>query len=243
MQAGGYHEPPVVVAPKHRRPVVTQPKETVQQVELPFRMELKRSRKQRLEVDFNGKTSVQVYDGATGWLLRPYLNRNDYEPFTAEQAKAVSEEADLDGYLIDYAAKGTTVALVSTEKVGGRDNYKLKLTLKNGYSLHVWVDAQTYLETKMDGTPRRLDGEYRPVEVYLSDYRSVNGVMVPFQLETKVNYVPYGSRQPKTFSEKITIENVTVNRNLDDSAFTKPKSEVAAGAPQPLTPKSTSVSR
>ena len=38
----------------------------------------------------------------------------------------------------------------------------------------------------MDGSPRRLDGKYHPVETYLSDYRSVDGLMIPHVLETSV---------------------------------------------------------
>jgi hypothetical protein len=236
MQAGGNNRPAVpIVAVKRGRPIA-QPK-PVAQTELPFRMDLKRSRKLRLELDFNGKTSVQVYDGTNGWMLRPYLNRNDYEPYSDEQTKAASEQADLDGPLVDYAAKGTAIELAAIEKVDGRDNYKLKLTLKNGYSFHVWIDAQTFLETKIEGTPRRLDGQYRPVEVYLRDYRAVNGLQIPHVLETKVQTTPTpGARVTKTIAETITIDKVAVNPKLDDALFVKPKSEVATSASHPLTP-------
>src|SRR5437764_10089078 len=40
------------------------------QVQLPFRLEMKRPSKSRLEIDFAGKTAVQVYDGQQGWKLR-----------------------------------------------------------------------------------------------------------------------------------------------------------------------------
>ena len=103
-----------------------------QQVQLPFKLEMKRPHKSRLEIEFAGKTAVQVYDGANGWKLRPYLNRNDAEPFTAEEAKSESNKADMEGPLVDYAAKGTQVALEGTESVEGHNAYKLKLTLKNG---------------------------------------------------------------------------------------------------------------
>ena len=38
-------------------------------------MELKRPRKMRFELQFNGQTAVQVFDGANGWKLRSFLNR------------------------------------------------------------------------------------------------------------------------------------------------------------------------
>jgi len=237
MEAGGNNRQ-ALPTPGGRRGVQAAPPRPTAQVELPFKMELKRSRKLRIELEFKGQTAVQVYDGANGWMLRPYLNRTDYEPYTAEQAKAASEQSDLDGPLVDYAAKGNAVELTGMEKVDDRDNYKLKVTLKNGYSFHVWIDARTFQETKMEGTPRRLDGQYRPVEIYMSDYRQVNGVLIPFVLETRVRWtetVP-GRKQAQTVTERITIDNVVVNPKLDDSLFSKPKSEVAANAPHNMNP-------
>jgi len=91
---------------------------------------MKRPRKSRFEVDFAGKTAVQVYDGQHGWKLRPYLNRDDVEAFTADEAKSEASKADLEGPLVDYAAKGTQIALEGIEPVDGHNAYKLKLTLK-----------------------------------------------------------------------------------------------------------------
>jgi hypothetical protein len=233
MEAGGNNRSTLPTPATHRGrlPVAQRP---TAQAELPFKMELKRGRKLRLELEFAGQTSVQVYDGKSGWKLRPFLNRSDYEPYTSEESKAASEQSDLDGPLVDYAAKGTTVSLAGVEKVDGHDNYKLKLTLSNGYSFHVWIDSQTFLETKMEGTPRRLDGEYRPVEIYFRDYQSTNGLQIPRVLETRVTTKPFGpnSKNAQTISEKITIDNVVVNPKLDDSLFTKPNAVVAAGTQQ-----------
>ena len=231
MEAGGNNRPTIALPGPHRKQQVAPPRPDAQ-VELPFKMELKRTRKLRVELQFNGQTSVQVYDGANGWKLRPFLNRSDYEPYTAEETKTASEQADLDGPLVDYTAKGTAIELASMEKVDNRDTYKLKLTLKSGYSFHVWIDAQTFLETKIEGTPRRLDGQYHPVEIYLRDYRPANGVLIPRVLETRVQAamtVP-SKKQPQSITERITIDNVVINPKLDDSLFTKPKSEIAADA-------------
>ncbi len=91
------------------------------QVQLPFVLEMKRPGKSRIEFEFAGKTAIQVYDGKQGWMKRPYLNRDDWEPFSAEQAKASAGQWDMDGPLFDYAAKGATVALEGVEKVAGQD--------------------------------------------------------------------------------------------------------------------------
>jgi hypothetical protein len=204
----------------------------VEEVQLPFVMELKRPRKMRFELQFNGQTAVQVYDGVNGWKLRPFLNRLQVEPYTAEETKISSMQADLDGPLVDYAAKGTRLELAGTEKVEGRDTYKLKLTMKNGQAIHVWIDAQTFLEAKIEGQPRRLDGTPHPVEVYFRDYRPVNGLQIPYLMETHVLPVAktaLGFRDTPVPAEKAMIETVQINPPLLDSQFVKPDVNQAGG--------------
>lgn len=189
------------------------------QVQVPFRLEMKRPRKSRVEIDFAGSTAVQVYDGTNGWKLRPFLNRNDVEPFTAEEAKASNALGDMEGPLIDYAAKGTKVTLEGVEAVGGRNAYKLKLTLKEGTTRQIWVDAQSFLDVKIEGAPRRMDGRMHNVYVHQTDFRSTQGIMLPFAYDTTVEGYP----QP----HRMTIQTAAVNPKLDDSRFEKPQPTAA----------------
>ncbi len=233
--AGGNRRSPVPVAPEGKK-VSTLPTDPrpAEEVQLPFRMEMQRPRKQRLEIDFYGKTAVQIFDGAKGWKLRPYLNRLEVEPFTADELKSASMQSELDGPLVDYAAKGTRIELDGMDKVENRDTYKLKLTMKDGHSNYLWIDAQTFLEAKIEAQPRRLDGIDHPVEVYYRDYRLVNGLQVPFVLETKVLPVAGATPRVRSFDntplpiEKIVIDKVEVNPKLDASLFVKPEVQTAS---------------
>jgi hypothetical protein len=189
--------------------------ETDKQVQLPFKLAMERPHKSRLELEFAGKTALQVYDGTNGWKVRPFLNRNEVEPFTAAEAKSEAGKPDLDGPLVDYAAKGTKVELEAMEPVEGHDAYKLKLTAKSGDVQHIWIDAQSFLDVKVEGSPRRMDGRMHSVWVYQRDFRSVQGLMIPFVLETAVDGY-HGTH-------KVLIEKVTVNAKLDDASFSKPR--------------------
>jgi len=209
------------------------PTRPAEEVQLPFLMELARPRKMRFELEFNGQTAVQVFDGTNGWKLRPYLGRKVVEPYTADEMKTSSIQADLDGPLVDYAAKGTKIELGGMEKVEDRDTYKLKLTMKNGNSIHVWIDALTFLEAKIEGQPRRLDGTDHPVEVYFRDFRPVSGLQIPFVLETKVLSVgknALGLPDPPVPPERINVEKVVVNPKFDEALFTKPQIGVSSNA-------------
>jgi outer membrane lipoprotein-sorting protein len=201
-----------------------------QKLELPFLLEMKRPRKSRLELKFAGQTAVQVYDGVHGWKLRPYLGRNDVEEYTAEELKEAASQSDLDGPLIDSAAKGNKVALEGMEKVRDRDTYRLKITLPNSQVRRVWVDAQTFLDVKIEGLPRRLDGKLHPVEIAFGDYRSVHGLMIPCLLETTVREaakIPGKGLALQDVTSKIVIENVVWNPQLADSRFAKPQADGA----------------
>jgi len=146
--------------------------------------------------------------------MRPFLNRNDVEPFSEEEKQRVVHQDDLDGPLIDYAAKGSTLELEGTELVEGKPNYRLKVTRKDGYARRIWIDGATFLESKIEGNPRRLDGRMRRVENYLRDYRKVGDVLIPFVSEAKVETAP----QTRT----MTVDKVVLNPQLEDRLFGKP---------------------
>ena len=185
------------------------------QVLLPFTLDMKRPHLSRLEIVFDGTTAVQVYDGTQGWKVRPFLNRTDVEPFTADETRsAEAAREELEGPLVDYAAKGTKVELEKVEAVEGNQAYKLKLTLKSGTVRHVWIDAKSFLDVKMDGVPRRMDGKMHDVYVYQRDFRKVEGVTIPFVVETTVAGYPD--------THKMLVEKAAVNPKLDDALFTKP---------------------
>lgn len=215
---------------KNNAPMAASPR-LAQEAQLPFTLEMERPRRMRLEIQFKGQTAIQVYDGANGWKVRPYLNRMEVENFSEDELHKAALQADLDGPLVDCDAKGTKVELEGTEKVEDKDAFKLKLTMKDGHTQHVWIDAKTFLEAKIEGTPRRLDGLEHPVEIYYRDYRTVDGLQIPFVLETKVLPVanaPKGVRPANFPAEKIVIEKVEVNPKLDASLFSKPVVQTAS---------------
>src|SRR5258708_6068494 len=194
---------------------------------LPFVLKEKRTRKSRLEIVFKDQTSVQVYDGTQGWKVRPFLNRNEVETFTPAEIKSAAAEQDLDGPLVDYAAKGTQIAVAGTETVEGHPAYKLKLTLRNGDKRMLWVDAGSFLELKIEGEPRKLDGKLHKVAVYFRDYKTEHGLTTPRLQETAIE----GVKQ----TYKMTITRVAVNEPLDDALFQKPQL-AALAAPVPKKP-------
>lgn len=196
-------------------------------VQLPFVMALKRPRMSRLEIEFGGSTALQVYDGTSGWKVRPFLGRVQVEQFTPQELQIAAEQGALDGLLIDHDAKGIKVELAGADKVEGNDAYKLNVTLKDGQTRYLWVDAKSFLEVKIEGAPRKLNAKMRKVETYYRNYQSISGLMIPFGLETVVEDL-----RP---SRKVIIETVYLNPQLEATAFARPDVSgiKPVGAPRP----------
>jgi outer membrane lipoprotein-sorting protein len=182
-------------------------------VRLPYLIELRRPRQMRVELKVRDAIAVQVYDGAVGWKLRPYLCRHEVEPYNAYEQRLAQSQQELDGPLIDYASKGTRVEMAGMEPVDGRDAYKLKLTLKYGDQLTLWIDAQTFLDVRL-AVQHSFAGKERTVVTTMSDYRKVGNLMLPFTLEDRV--------AGAAMTQRIDIQQVSVNPTLPDSRFAKP---------------------
>lgn len=183
-----------------------------QGIEFPGKMEMKRPQKMRLEMTIQGKTMVQAYDGKTAWTIMPFLGSPDPQVMSADDAKDVVEQADMDGPLVDYKAKGHTVELIGKEDVDGSPAWKLKVTLKNGDVSYVYIDTETGLNVK-ETSKRKQQGSEVEIDSYLTNYKPIEGVLFPFAVENKVQGRSLG---------QFTIDSVKANVPLDDKLFEMP---------------------
>jgi outer membrane lipoprotein-sorting protein len=179
-------------------------------MEAPFVMEQKRPNSMRLEFTLQGMTGVQAFDGKAGWQLMPFSGRKEAEPLPEDALKQLEEQADFDGPLVDYKAKGHTLELVGKEKLEGSDVYKLKLTLKNGDIRYIYLDADQFLEVRTEGTTK-IRGTDVEGESTIGDYKEVGGLMIPHAVESGQK----GSPQKM----KMTIQKVELNVPIDDARF------------------------
>lgn len=182
---------------------------------LPFLLEMKRPDKTRFEVKTQGARSVRAFDGIRGWKLRAGSNGQPVvQPYSADELRFERDSGGIDGPLMDYHAKGIAVALDGIDEVEGRKAYRLNVTLPSGASHHVWIDAENFLDIKYDRTSRNLRGRSDNVAVYYRNYRSVEGVQVPFLIESGV--------EPGKATEKLVIERIALNAPLEDRLFARP---------------------
>jgi hypothetical protein len=180
------------------------------QIQLTFMQIKKRPDEVRTEASLQGMTQIEAYDGKEGWRVSPFFGRKDPERMSADDVKALVEDAEMDGPLVDWQAKGNAVEYLGTEDVDGTPAHKLKVTRKNGDVSFVYLDPDHFLEIRIF-TQRIRHGAYEEVETDLGDYEKAGGVFVPTSIE-------FG-RKGAPDKQRIIIDKVEANVPVDDTIF------------------------
>jgi len=195
-------------------------------------VELKRPGKLHMEVTIGEQTIIRIYNGrGSGWMVNPFAKNKEPVAMSGDDLRNITDESDFDGPLVDYQAKGNTVEAFGQDEVHGKPALRLKLTTKGGDARTYYFDAANFLLLKWEGT-RKAEGQETPVESFFSDYREVNGISYPFEIDTDspgTNYV-----------QKLTLVKIELNPQLDDARFSKPAEPAArpAASPAPAKPNS-----
>ncbi|MDQ3070450.1 MAG: outer membrane lipoprotein-sorting protein [Acidobacteriota bacterium] len=184
---------------------------STQGIELPMTIVSKRPNMMRQDMSFQGVSIVQAYDGTTAWAINPMAGSSEPAEVPGAVAESLKEQADFDGALLDYKAKGHTVELVGNEDLNGMKVHHLKLTKKTGKVQQYYIDAATGVEVKVVSEADLGAGPMK-IETEMSNYQSVEGIMVPMTIRQNA---PTG---PVT----ITFDKVEFNVALDDKVFKMP---------------------
>jgi len=181
--------------------------------EMPVTIQFNRPHSIRIETTLKGQKGVQAYNGEKAWGVRP--GSTDPEVFSEDDGgmsaateMLLKELSDLDSPVLNYQEKWKKVELAGKENVGGTEAYKLKLTPKEGYVRYVYVDSKNYLTTKTT----RQNPDFL-IETYYTDYKPVQGVMIPHSIESKIDQ--------QTFN-RLTLDKVEGGAALNDSLFKMP---------------------
>jgi hypothetical protein len=186
------------------------------QIELAYLQIKKRPDEVRTEASLQGMTQIQAYDGKEGWKVSPFFGRKDPERMSADDVKALVEDTEIDGALVDWKAKGSAVEYLGTEDVEGTPAHKLKVVRKNGDVSFVYLDPDHFLEIRVL-TQRMRHGAHEEVETDLGDYEKAGGVFVPTSIDT--------GRKGAPDKQRIIIDKVEANVPVDDAKFNLPASK------------------
>jgi hypothetical protein len=162
-----------------------------------------------------GMTQVQAYDGTSGWQIQPFMGKKDPDLMGEDDLRDLLLDSDLEGPLVDYKEKGSTVEYLGHDVVDGDDALRLKVTLKNGDIIYDYLDPDTFIEIRRD-IQQFIRGSIRERVMGLGSYKAVNGVMFPFSL----------SQGPKNHPDEqtTTVTKMEANVVIDPADFALPVS-------------------
>jgi outer membrane lipoprotein-sorting protein len=184
-------------------------KVTMQGRQVTTTMYFKRPNMSRQEVQVDGQTVINAFDGTTPWIINPLAGFNRPVTVSGTQAASIREDAWFDGPLVDYKNRGTIIDYVAREPLGEGEAHHLRVTSASRQIRHLYLDATTFLELKL-----AADVGGAKLEQLSSDYRDVDGVKVAHHLKTVVN----GAVQTE-----MQLESVEFNLPLETALFRMPK--------------------
>jgi hypothetical protein len=149
------------------------------------------------------KSSVCSF-GDKGWSVLVSEGIEQRDTLSIEDLRALKQMSDLSGPLYRPEQKGNTVVLLEQEVVKGQMAFKIEVRNEHGFHAISYIDTSTYLEVKR----KTFDGPKKYI-TYYSDFRSVNGVKLPFMVEL------YNDKGTSFFKYK----EVKLNLKLRKDAF------------------------
>jgi outer membrane lipoprotein-sorting protein len=186
----------------------------IMNMDIPYTQYVKRPGKWLIEINVQGMKILQCYDGTNGWMVNPMAGKKTAEITDEETTKLYRANALIGGKLLNIKEMGYTVELAGKEDMEGIEVYKIILTDKDGVTSNYFLDANTFLILKNISTVKRMGTEITTESTY-SNYKKVKDVIISFLLDQKLTGTQFDS-------QKITIDKVEINTEIDDKIFQMP---------------------
>ena len=143
------------------------------------------------------------YNGRVAWLhtaagVQPVKNPGELA--------ATQRETDIYSTL-RVKANYAKVSLLGMSQIGYRDMYVLDLQPAVGAAERLYLDAKTYLPARIN-TVRKIGATAEPVEIYLDEWKAVDGIQIPFSVSQRFSGITLA------FTVKEVLHNVPLAASL-----------------------------
>lgn len=189
-------------------------------MQMPYTTEAKRPGKLRVEFTAQGMTGIQAVDGDSGWQVMPFMGIIEPTPMDGDDLRNFRNQADIDGPLVDWKAKGHQVELVGPGEIDGADVVTVKIALNGGGEILSHLDAERFLDLKWQ-ISTTMRGQPVRTSIDFGDYKPVGELMLPHSINQTVEGMPG--------VQAFVINGYDTSADIDDSRFRLPvKAEPAA---------------
>lgn len=177
-------------------------------MDMKMKMYYKAPNKSRVEQNVMGQEIVVVIDGEKGWMKNPMAGGVTEIPIDQiEQVK--KQNSTNNSTLWDLRKKeGVTIEKVGKVRLDGTSAYHLKVTEKDGTVSNIYIDADTYLMSKLS-----MPSEAGDIEIKFLDYKNYDGFKMASRFTTEAMGMEVIA----------TLEEYKINVPVEESMFSKPE--------------------
>ncbi|MBL0144980.1 MAG: hypothetical protein IPP48_03665 [Chitinophagaceae bacterium] len=159
----------------------------------------------RTDISVMGTENYQIVTPEKSWSFMPIQGQSSPEEVSAEQHNAMVTQLDVQGSLVNYKEKGSSVEYKGKETVDGAECYKLVLTYKTGKVANYFIDTKTNRLIK-SSSKMVVNGEEMENATSFSNFKqNADGYWFP--------YTQISSRG------ELSIDTVETNIKVDDAIF------------------------
>ncbi len=174
-----------------------------------FTLYQKEPNKMRIDIEVMGMNITQVFDGEKAWFTNPQTGTIEEMPST--QSREFARQALGNDSLFHPEKYGITYNFKGKEKINDVEYFVLEQTFNDGTVVAIYLDPNSFLSVKTKGkTINMMTGLPVEAETHHSDYRKVDGTVVPFQLTTYYDGQEF---------QRMIFQKIVYNTGLDDSLF------------------------
>lgn len=186
----------------------------MQEMEFPFTATAAEGDRIRIDVDIQGSPMVQAFDGDTAWTLFPLQGITEPKQLSEEESADMKQDHFLSEF-INSEERGFKLEAVAGKEVEGTPTYGVRVSKEEeDFDKTYYFDTESMVVIMEESVSKSGPMKGITVETYLSDYEEVDGLMVSKFAESKVN--------GKSI-QKMTIKEVEVNPEIDETIFSMPK--------------------
>lgn len=190
--------------------------------EVPFATYIEYPDKFRTETELMGRKMIRVLNGDKGWMVNP--RNNEVIQLESGRAEQIRQRIQFGSDLLHYDPGKDKIEYLGLSEFEGTEVYKLKMVREGGQSIVCFLDKDSFVLLRTEST-RSIRGNDLEIITMYGNYKKVDGIFVPFSLETKMKNEPErqgrGRRSPISTGSQV-VESVKFNKSLDASLFNKP---------------------
>lgn len=100
-------------------------------------------------------TAINAYDGKNDWKIEPWNGKKDPESLGEEELKAILEDADFDGPLVNYKQKANKVEFSGMDQFEGTNIYLGETGGRGRIDQHHEAHGRAEIDLRFTAGPRR----------------------------------------------------------------------------------------